>query len=469
LPWIVGTPSSNPDAFIYDPCHGHYHYLGFAGTYLFDEDLQLVEFARKTQYAVFDMQCLPWADPQYWGGQALSPGCSDIYGTGTACQWVDITDIDTGHYTMVSGVNWDRVPDNAGHYEKTYENNFEQVCLYIFENAQGEKDFIVEQIACPIFIDCAGDTFGIAQLDCAGICNGTAMRGDLNADLERNETDLGLYLTYIAGETIQPTTCNDLTGEGSVTVLDAARLNGCLRFEDSTHYHPNGWPNSHDHCVFPMNVYNPYDTVTFSIENFDPVAKSFDLSILNPSCLVLGYELVINGAVISDVEVLAGNYSPQVEFNPAGRVVVLSVDEFSLNKNLVVPLQVLRVYYETLNGSEICVNEVVDVVNSNYEQITGVSGSCVATNVGIEAVPATTMHVYPNPNTGWIDLTVGGTALNMAQIELFDNFGNLVHAVELQSTNNHSRLDLTALPDGVYLLKFRNENITMSRYIVLMK
>ncbi len=471
LPWIVGTQTSNPTAFVYDACHGHWHYIGFAGTYLFDENGQMVEFARKTQYAVFDMVCLPWADPQYWGGMALSPGCSDIYGAGTSCQWVDITDVDTGSYTLVSGVNWDQVHDNAGNYEKTYDNNWAQVCIKVVYDVFGEKDFEIVSGNCAVFTDCAGDTFGTAQYDCAGVCGGYSIRGDLDLDTLRTTDDLDIYMNTIADETIQQITCNDLTGEGLITVLDAARLNGCLRSLDSTHYHPNGWPSSHDHCVFPMNVLNQFDTVTIGIANLNEAEKTFDISIFNPNDLVLGYEFKIDGAVITSIENITGNYSPVITFNPNGHIVVLSEDEFSLNKNYITPLNILRVHYSSLTSGMICIGEIVDVVNSNYEQVIGKIGGC-ETGTGISetlTVSDNRLFVYPNPSNGQFELMIDGIEFNNAHLEIFNQIGDLVYAEDFISTNNHYNISLDNLSDGVYYVKVQGENFAQSARLMVMK
>jgi hypothetical protein len=35
------------------------------------------------------------------GNMGISAGCADVYGSGTTCNWIDITDVDTGDYTFV--------------------------------------------------------------------------------------------------------------------------------------------------------------------------------------------------------------------------------------------------------------------------------------------------------------------------------------------------------------------------------
>jgi len=469
LPWIVGTATSNPDAFEFDPCHGHYHYLGFAGSFLFDQNDQMVEFSRKTQYAVVDMQCLAGSQSQYWGGQALSPGCSDIYGAGTFCQWADITDVDPGQYTLVVGVNWNEVDDNAGNDEKTYSNNWVNVCVDIFYDAFGNKDFQILP-NCPVFVDCAGDTFGLAQLDCAGVCGGSAIRGDVNIDDTLSTPDLDIYMTGIAAETMGMTTCNDLTGEGLLTVLDAARLNGCLRNTDSTHFHPNGWPNTHEHCMFPMNVLNQFDTVTIGIANLNQQDKYFDVSIFNPDCYLLGFEFRVGGAIIDSVVNITGNYSPYITYNTNGHVVVLAADEFSLNKNYVAPLNVLRLYYASLTDINICIEEIIDVVNSDYEQNIGVIGPCqIALTTGavsIESSPR--LFAYPNPTNGTVHLLLDGAVWQNAQLQVLNQVGQVVHEEIMGAMNNEYEVDLSSYSEGTYYLCVQGKEFAQTAKVIVL-
>ncbi len=48
-------------------------------------------------------------------------GLRDIYGSGLMCQWVDMTEIDTGNYVLVIKVNWDQSPDALGRGKRLHE------------------------------------------------------------------------------------------------------------------------------------------------------------------------------------------------------------------------------------------------------------------------------------------------------------------------------------------------------------
>lgn len=468
-PYIVGSQATNPNSFVFDPCHQHYHYMGFAESKLYDMQGNLVDFARKTQYAVFDMQCLPGYSPQSWGAMALSPGCSDIYGAGTACQWVDVTDIDTGNYTLVVGVNSLMLPDYTGNEETDYTNNFSYICIHLYYGTNGQKTFDIVT-GCPIFVDCQGDTFGLAQRDCAGVCNGSSIRGDLNVDTHRDYDDLSEYMSGIADETLPQTICNDLTGDTLITVLDAARLNGCLRFNDSTHYHPFGFGTQHQHCTFPLNIYNFTDTVELGLTNVNSAEKYFDVTIKNEDCLVLGYEFKINNVTIDTVINIAGNYNPNITYNSNGHIVVLAEDEFSLNKQLS-PLTILRVYYTQYSDSNICISEIVDIVNSNYEETAYRIASCVTIQEEPNALnnlnDLVSINVIPNPNNGNFQLYVNGTDLTGTSVTIYNSIGEQVLSMnKLDTRSNTTNIDMSSFAAGIYHLQVEGKGLSKTIKVV---
>jgi hypothetical protein len=79
----------------------------------------------------------------------LSAGWADIYGVGTDCQWVDVTDVPAGNYVLQVAVNpLGRVS------ELNIENNIVQVPVYLPEEGPCQDEVcgdIVDQ-------DCDGNT-----------------------------------------------------------------------------------------------------------------------------------------------------------------------------------------------------------------------------------------------------------------------------------------------------------------------
>lgn len=466
-PYYVGNYQNNPNAFEFAPCHGHYHYLGFAESYLYNSTFQQVDFARKTSYAIINMQCLPGSNP---GGPALAPGCSDIYSAGYACQWVDVTDMDTGLYYLILKVNSGHFPDYLGRSEQNYGNNSTLVCFQLTKDVNGNKDFQLQN-NCSVYVDCKGDTFGNAIMDCAGNCDGWRMRGDVDLDTARTIADVNLYLDGIAGNMMQQVPCNELTGDNKITVYDAARLNACIRSNDSTHMHIGNPGGNHSHCNFPFGIENMLDTVTIGLSN--PQANYLDVTVLNPKSYVLGYEFNINGILIDSIKNIAGNYNPELRTDGQHKVIALSVDEFSLNKTLQ-PLSVLRVFFRQRTDTVVCISSIDDVVNGNYERVAAVAGSCVVyapEEPSMAASLSGSIHliVVPNPSQGIFEVSSTDALLEGCLVNITNSLGEIVMQTTVRESNNRFTIDLTGMARGVYHLQLKGREVHAHNSLVLVK
>ena len=98
---------------------------------------QVVLSGTKSNFRLRDSE--PWAQDESVScfaytydctNQGITPGCADNYGSELACQWVDITDVPAGAYTL-------RVTVNASRSiaELDYANNVVEVSLEIADDA----------------------------------------------------------------------------------------------------------------------------------------------------------------------------------------------------------------------------------------------------------------------------------------------------------------------------------------------
>ncbi|XP_037548469.1 protein-lysine 6-oxidase [Nematolebias whitei] len=104
-------------------CHQHYHSMDeFSHYELLDATThRSVAEGHKASFCLEDTSC----DYGYYRRyactahtQGLSPGCYDTYNADIDCQWIDITDVKPGHYTLKISVNpYYQVP------ESDYSNN----------------------------------------------------------------------------------------------------------------------------------------------------------------------------------------------------------------------------------------------------------------------------------------------------------------------------------------------------------
>ena len=117
-------PKTRPDLFTYSPCHGHYHFNGFASYALLDLAGKVVLTGQKLAYCMEDTRqvvpgptvgCSKKYDCETQGIQA---GWSDLYGNSLDCQWLDITGIPSGNYQLRVSVNPSRAFEEA-----SFDNN----------------------------------------------------------------------------------------------------------------------------------------------------------------------------------------------------------------------------------------------------------------------------------------------------------------------------------------------------------
>ncbi len=106
----VGSPAdpANRELFQFSPCHGHYHYEGFAEYRLLNTSNGRVAAGHKQAFCLMDSR-------QYWSGspsrnydcdyQGISVGWADVYSRTIDCQWVDITGVPAGNYILEVEIN----------------------------------------------------------------------------------------------------------------------------------------------------------------------------------------------------------------------------------------------------------------------------------------------------------------------------------------------------------------------------
>src|SRR2546422_2251449 len=128
---VMGNPATN-SLFVFDPCHNHYHYSGFAEYRLLDSSSNLVVRGRKIGFCLEDvLQWDPNADTNRvydCDYQGIQKGWADVYVEEVPCQWIDVTDLPSGNYILEMETN----PQHSI-AESNYSNNIAQVPVFIPE------------------------------------------------------------------------------------------------------------------------------------------------------------------------------------------------------------------------------------------------------------------------------------------------------------------------------------------------
>lgn len=113
---VVGNPA-HPEPpfeasdFEFSPCHGHYHFKGFATYELRDAAGRAVGLGHKQAFCMLDTRRYVGSAPPRFDCdfQGITVGWADRYASDLDGQWVDVTDVPPGDYALLVIVN----PDGA--------------------------------------------------------------------------------------------------------------------------------------------------------------------------------------------------------------------------------------------------------------------------------------------------------------------------------------------------------------------
>lgn len=129
---VVPPPPERPDLFEFSPCHGHYHFSGFAEYALLDTAGEVVLTGRKQAYCMEDTEQVvqgpdvPCAKRYTCDDQGIQRGWGDLYGNTLDCQWLDITGLPPGEYRLEVSLNPGR-----NFQEGSFDNNIGSVPVTI--------------------------------------------------------------------------------------------------------------------------------------------------------------------------------------------------------------------------------------------------------------------------------------------------------------------------------------------------
>ena len=139
----LGNPATNPQ-FVWAPCHGHYHFNNYANYRLLDGNGQQVAAGLKIGFCLLDS--IRWdanapSGAKYdCGNQGIQQGWGDVYDSTLDGQWIDITGVPDGNYTLEMEVNPERrLP------ESNYDNNITRIPITIGNAGPANDNFVGAQ------------------------------------------------------------------------------------------------------------------------------------------------------------------------------------------------------------------------------------------------------------------------------------------------------------------------------------
>lgn len=120
--FVLGDPSQS-DLFEYSECHDHFHLKGYALYELLDDQGREVARGRKMGFCLLDSISVGSDKaPRYdCSNQGLTKLYADVYNYRLDGQWVDITEVEAGDYTLRITVDPDSIFDSLPSSKKVAE------------------------------------------------------------------------------------------------------------------------------------------------------------------------------------------------------------------------------------------------------------------------------------------------------------------------------------------------------------
>jgi hypothetical protein len=102
----VPPPGVSSGIFVWSQCHMHHHVMGFAD-YTLSNAAGVVTTGHKQGFCIEDDEQLEPLEPAHYTCtlQGISIGWADVYDRGLPCQWIDVTDVPSGTYTLTVTVD----------------------------------------------------------------------------------------------------------------------------------------------------------------------------------------------------------------------------------------------------------------------------------------------------------------------------------------------------------------------------
>lgn len=139
----LGNPATNPQ-FVYAPCHGHYHFNNYCTYRLLGSDGQPAATGLKIGFCLLDTirwsPNAPSSAKYTCGNQGIQKGWGDVYDSSLDGQWIDITDVPDGNYTLEMEVNPQRTLA-----ESNYDNNITRIPITLGSAGPANDNFAAAQ------------------------------------------------------------------------------------------------------------------------------------------------------------------------------------------------------------------------------------------------------------------------------------------------------------------------------------
>lgn len=456
--YVVGIPENDTILFDRNNCHGHYHHQGYAEYLIYRGDGQPEPVGFKSGFCVLDLDCsdAPGTLPKYLcANMGITQGCSDIYEAYLDCQWIDITDLEDGQYSIVVRVNHFRLADARGFQEKTYDNNAGQACVTI-DRSSGKLVVTLDTV-CPEYEDCLGVAGGDAVLDCNSECGGTAHYGDLDDTGELEQGDLDLYMDMLLNKIELDGPCHDLNADGDLSIYDAVLTYDCILEKEENIDNP-----FHSHCNFPAGNDVASEYAMMRVSEFNITDNYLDLELWVGDRNISGYQINTEGIIVTEVERLYTTEPDAFMWNDEELFALHATQEFERN-TAYEPF--LRIHYSEMTADSICITTQSEFVNNSYDRITTlVDNACYYISSTEDVLVASDFTIHPNPAKHMLTVIANGEYVKSYQITDVD--GKELGTRQVESATAFD-VKISDLQEGLYILQLKmDQNKVLTKRFV---
>jgi hypothetical protein len=135
------------------------------------------------------------------------------------------------------------------------------------------------------------------------------------------------------------------------------------------------------------------------------------------------------------------------------------------------PTPLCRIHYYELTDSEICIDQIVDVVSGAIEQTaTVIGGDCFQFDPTgmLNFDKSNFFSLVPNPTSTSVDIDLRMAKAIDASIQIMNAQGQLVYTQLLNDAEKQRvSVNTSALANGIYLVNILTENGLMTKKLVV--
>ena len=183
--------------------------------------------------------------------------------------------------------------------------------------------------------------------------------------------------------------------------------------------------------------------------------------------------------VINDVENLIPDYISEPDFSQIDRMIIgISLEDSLIQKNYD-PIPLCRVHFELPLGYDtsvenlFCIEEIIDVVNQDYENVVFINNSEECDPFEqfdiIEYEGLNNLILYPNPTNSLLFMNISFEKKQEISISVFDVVGNMISSKNYYEKNIYDNIDFSNLSKGIYNVSINYSKGIINKKIIIKK